>query len=456
MPNLKIEKYQQNLVDNLLEQMESNPNFLKIWSEIPFNPYNGKGLNLYNGINQINLSMNLAQTKSADPRYYTFKQIKDLNLKLKKGSKGVAVQYFNFADKEIELKDKTKKIKIPFVRLTHAFNAQDIEGLEPYEQTKGFAALKDNRDLTTKLDGIIKQARVKISHGGNRAFYHGGNTDEIMMPPPERFSSKEAYAATLLHELAHSTGHQSRQNRDMGDKTFDKNGYAKEELRAELSSVFMCQRLGISYQLENDQTHIENSAAYLKGWKSILKDDKAEFFRAAGDANKITAYLVDGKSFERAFSKPTDKTVNRDFQKNQMIKGVGVIKDVTETQVLLNNKWLHKKIVTSNEKISGSKLQRITSKLIQDISSSDVVYLRQFESELFKPNQKTEITQALKKATNNSRNLRAIPHMENTIRFYIEQGMANAATDFRQSTTKTTAKHRLQNRRLKNAHSLSK
>jgi antirestriction protein ArdC len=314
MTNATIEKYQQDLVDNLLKQMDSNPDFLKRWSEIPFNPYNGKGFNLYNGINQINLSMHLSQTTSADPRYYTFKQIKDLDLKLKKGSKGVQVQFYKIITKEtkkLNKKGQSIEVQIPFIRLTHAFNAQDIEGLDPYEKTKGFAALKDDRDLSTKLNDVVKNSAVEISHGGNRAFYIGGSSDSIMMPPPERFSSKGAYAATLLHELAHSTGHPSRQNRDMGDKGLDRIGYAKEELRAELSSVFMCQRLGISYQLEKDQTHIENSAAYLKGWKDILSNNKAEFFKAAKDANKITAYLVDGKDFKRTLNKTNDKqTIN--------------------------------------------------------------------------------------------------------------------------------------------------
>jgi hypothetical protein len=49
-----------------------------------------------------------------------------------------------------------------------------------------------------------------LRYGGNRAFYIGGEKDTIMMPPPERFSSNAAYAATLLHELAHSTGHSSQ------------------------------------------------------------------------------------------------------------------------------------------------------------------------------------------------------------------------------------------------------
>jgi antirestriction protein ArdC len=320
MTNATIEKYQQDLVNNLLKQMDSNPDFLRRWSEIPFNPYNGKGLNLYSGINQINLSMHLSQTTSADPRYYTFKQIKDLGLKLKKGSKGVQVQFYKIITKDtkkLNKKGQSIEMQIPFIRLTHAFNAQDIEGLDPYEKTKGFAALKDDRDLSTKLNEVVKNSGMNISHGGNRAFYIGGSNDSIMMPPPERFSSKQAYAATLLHELAHSTGHPSRQNRDMGDKDLNRASYAKEELRAELSSVFMCQRLGISYQLEKDQTHIENSAAYLKGWKSMLNNDKAEFFKAAKDANKITAYLVDGKSFERF--KKQEKTIEKPKAENKEV-----------------------------------------------------------------------------------------------------------------------------------------
>lgn len=298
MANTKIEKYQQDLVDNLLEQMQKDDKFLQRWSQIPFNPYNGKGNNLYNGINQINLSVALINKKSDDPRFYTFHQIKELGLKLNKGAKGSQVQYFKLLNRTTQDKNgDDKEVKIPFIRLTHAFNAKDITGLEPYEKTQGFAALKDDRDLTTKLEAIIKNAGVKISHGANRAFYRSSD-DSIMMPPPERFSSKESYAATLLHELAHSTGHKSRQNRKMGNIVGTQD-YAREELRAELSSVFMCQRLGISYKLENDQSHIENSAAYLKGYQNILKNDKAEFFKAATVASKITDYLVDCKDFEK-------------------------------------------------------------------------------------------------------------------------------------------------------------
>ena len=296
MANARIEKYQQNLVDKLINEMQKNPQWSKKWSEIPFMAYNGSGNNIYQGINQANLSMHLMSIKSADPRYYTFKQIKDLNLQLKKGSKSVEVSFWKYIDKETTNKDGEEVIKkIPFLRLSNVFNAKDITGLKPYEQTKGFTALKDNRDLTTKLQEVIKNSGMKISHGDNKAYYNLNN-DSIMMPPPERFSSQETYAATLLHELAHSTGHKDKQNRDTLNIA-GKTNYAKEELRAELSSVFMCQRLGISYKLENDQSHIQNSAAYLKSWIKVLKEDKKELFKAASDASKITAFLINGKNF---------------------------------------------------------------------------------------------------------------------------------------------------------------
>lgn len=297
MANPKIEKYQIDIVNQLIQEMEKNPEHIKKWANIPFAPFNGAANNFYNGLNRLNLSMYLVQTQSHDPRFYTFKQIKDSNLSLNKGAKGIPVHYF----KVFKIEDKiTKEEKeIPFIRITYAFNAKDIKGLEPYEKTRGFESLKDNRDLHTKLNDVIKNAGVEIKHAGNKASYIPAK-DIIMIPSPERFSSHEAYASTLLHELAHSTGHKSRQNRNFSRD--DKN-YAKEELRAELSSVFMCQKLSIKYTLENDQSHIKNSAAYVKSWINVLKNDNKELFKAATDANKITQFLIKGKAFEKAKGK---------------------------------------------------------------------------------------------------------------------------------------------------------
>lgn len=355
MSNKIIEKYQQDLVDKLLKEMKSNNDFIKSWSNIPFMPYNGSANNFYNGINQINLSMYLVQTQSADPRFYSFNQIKNTNgLSLKKGAKGIQIQFYKLFDKEVENDNGEVELKkIPFTRLTYVFNGKDINGLEPYEKTNGFNSLEDNRDLMTKLQEVIKNSSIEIKHGGNKAFYLGGDKDVIMMPPPERFSSQEAYVATLLHELAHSTGHNTRQNRNMSG-SFGSESYAKEELRAELSSVFMCQKLGISYNLENDQSHIENSAAYLNSWMKTIKNDKKEFFNAVKDATKITNFLIDGKSFENDIYK------SHNVKENISLNGVF---NENDFQSAVNEVWDNKNLRTRGSIINLGATPDILQKL---------------------------------------------------------------------------------------------
>ncbi len=88
----------------------------------------------------------------------------------------------------------------------------------------------------------------------------------FIYPVIEQFNTMQDYYATALHEIAHSTGHSSRLNRDMsGD--FGSEKYAVEELRAELSSMFLQMENGI--QLEGK--HIENHSAYLANWLKAAK-----------------------------------------------------------------------------------------------------------------------------------------------------------------------------------------
>ena len=105
------------------------------------------------------------------------------------------------------------------------------------------------------------------------------------MPLPEKFKSSGAYMDTLLHEFGHATG--PALGRDMsGDK--NSASYAKEELVAELSSIFMSAELGIPH----DPKLHENHAAYMKSWLSALKNDKNFIFSAAQKASKATEYQM--------------------------------------------------------------------------------------------------------------------------------------------------------------------
>ena len=99
------------------------------------------------------------------------------------------------------------------------------------------------------------------------------------------FIDEYSYYATELHELCHSTGHESRLNRNL--QTKDKKEYAREELIAEISSSFLMQELNISSTAE----HYDNHKAYIQSWISILKDKPNELFKAINESNKVTKFI---------------------------------------------------------------------------------------------------------------------------------------------------------------------
>lgn len=70
---------------------------------------------------------------------------------------------------------------------------------------------------------------------------------------------------------------------------FRSEAYAKEELRAEIGSSFLMQKLGLEY----DERHLNNHKAYVRGWLDIIKNKPQELFLAISDANKIVSYLED-------------------------------------------------------------------------------------------------------------------------------------------------------------------
>ena len=62
-------------------------------------------------------------------------------------------------------------------------------------------------------------------------------------------------------------------------------GYAREELVAELGSAFLAAELGL--YLEPREDH----AAYIGSWLRVLKEDKRAIFQAAAHAQRAVTYL---------------------------------------------------------------------------------------------------------------------------------------------------------------------
>ncbi len=111
------------------------------------------------------------------------------------------------------------------------------------------------------------------------------HADYVQLPPFECFRDPESYCATLAHELTHWTRHPSRLNREFGRKRFGDEGYAVEELVAELGAAFLCADLSITAEPRPDH------AGYIEHWLKVLKDDKRAIFSAASHASRAVDFL---------------------------------------------------------------------------------------------------------------------------------------------------------------------
>jgi antirestriction protein ArdC len=123
-----------------------------------------------------------------------------------------------------------------------------------------------------------------ISQDQLRARYYPA-TDIVNMPRAKAFKTPESYYSTLFHELGHSTGHSSRLDRPFG-LSFGDDTYSKEELVAELTAGFLCATAGIEKEI------LDNTAAYIASWLSVLKKDKRMIIYAAAQAQKAADFML--------------------------------------------------------------------------------------------------------------------------------------------------------------------
>ncbi len=106
------------------------------------------------------------------------------------------------------------------------------------------------------------------------------------------------YDTVLLHEIGHATGHRTRLDRSLGH-SFGSPGYAKEELRAEISAAMNARVLGIAFdpervgQAERGDS-IGNAASYLASWLGALPENerKSELMAAIGAAQGISDFVL--------------------------------------------------------------------------------------------------------------------------------------------------------------------
>lgn len=247
-------------------------------------PLRGNGIP-YGGINVLMLWVAAMERGYAAPIWMTYRQAKELGAHVKKGERGNLVVYANTITRtETDTATGEEETReIPFMKGYSVFNVEQIEGLPAHFHAKAQSFTNED-ERSARAESFFASTGAEIRHGGNRAFYTPSE-DFVQMPEFEDFRDGPAYYATLAHECTHWTRHEKRLDRDFGRKKWGDEGYAMEELVAELGAAFLCADLELTPQLREDH------APYIAGWLKVLKEDKRAIFSAAAHAQKAADYL---------------------------------------------------------------------------------------------------------------------------------------------------------------------
>lgn len=212
----------------------------------------------YQGINSLILSVAGERfNHGIDPRWATFLQAQSKGWRIKYGSKPVRILFWK-AIKRRKSENTEDEETIGMLKYFYVFHASQINGISAYKPKtrKKVDILESNQ----KVERILSTCGAKIVHGGYEAFY-SPSRDTIHVPYGYDFVDAEAYYSTLLHELAHWTAHYSRLNMDLSGRK-GSISYAREELVAEIASMFLSIEMGVTMTEE----HFNNHASYVGSW----------------------------------------------------------------------------------------------------------------------------------------------------------------------------------------------
>ncbi len=265
------------IVSKLIKSIENNETGLwcKSWIGNGL-PSNYASKTTYSGFNVLSLLFMQEEMGWSSNQFLTFNQIRKIKgAHLKKGSESTPVFFFKIIEKENK-EDKKKIDKIPLLKFFYVYNLDQVEGIE----------IGTEKPHNSDLDEFVSNCNVEIKTRSEA--YYSPSKDYIGIPDLKMFNSVESYASTILHEISHSTAHKTRLNRDLSGR-FSSPAYAREEVVVELSSIFLCQHLGIKNENEHKQ-----SEAYIKNWLiDSLKAEPKLLWKISSEAQKIFNYLLE-------------------------------------------------------------------------------------------------------------------------------------------------------------------
>ena len=241
-------------------------------------PRNGLSGRPYRGVNRLILGL----SEFDDCRWLTYRQAQQMGGHVRRGERGSQVVLWRWID-------DGQGGERPISKAFTVFNALQCEGLGLLDE----ADTVEPRaiDSAEAIFGGYANA-PSLAFGGDRALYCPAG-DFIQMPERGRFTTPERFYATLFHEMVHSTGAAHRLARPgvVDPIVYASQGYALEELIAEIGAAFLSNEAGIDGE-------IEQSAAYVANWLEALKRDRSMIVRAAGQAQRAVDHILGATAYK--------------------------------------------------------------------------------------------------------------------------------------------------------------
>lgn len=320
MKNDKAEIVKQQLAERFIHCLDDKKEeWSKNW-KIGSGACNGISNRKYSGLNRFLLTFYSQEEKYEGNRFYTFNQIKEKGYHLENAKgKGIPVIYpmFNyFKDGAIDYSERklvgvSKKsemirsgeatesnFKWAYASVKYVFSEDLVKEIEKDPQQHIYS----NDEKFEFLKGFMKETGVEFYQSKiNERCYYDIDKHRIVLPPDNHFFNKEALLSTLAHEIAHSTS-KGLEREVTGE--FGSEEYAKEELRAEIASAYICAELGIDTSMNEN-----NNVAYIQSRSTAIKDNYKYLEDAVKDADKICNYVIEkGEVYQ-------NKSLNKQLQK---------------------------------------------------------------------------------------------------------------------------------------------
>lgn len=278
----------------------------------------------YTGSNAFLCQIHTTMEHYRMPVYLTIKQIRDAGGMIKKGEHSIPIFKWDLRIKdkdgkklsESDYRNMTKEEQAectvrPYLKVYNEWNI-DQTNLEEVNKEKYDAILKRFKSEPIKdevgmykneaFDNLLKEQSwvcpIEYEKFNESAFY-SPKRDQIVVPskkqfnisntPEDVFKDGMEFYGTTIHEMAHSTGHESRLGRDGIVKIdqFGSDQYAKEELVAELTSALIGNAMGFDSRIR------ENNIAYLQNWIGSLKKDPKFLKSVMSDVNKSSKMVLE-------------------------------------------------------------------------------------------------------------------------------------------------------------------